>query len=278
MLASSLSGIPFSYTLHGPTDLYEPYTWQLSEKTTRAKFVACISHFARSQAMNFSDPQHWDKLHVVHCGVIPELYDRPAPDAGSTGSKTAMNLLFIGRLSPTKGLRVLMEAFAAARTDYPDLRLTLVGDGNDRPHLEELAAPLGDAVRFAGFQSQEGVARALAAADALVLPSFAEGLPVVLMEALAAGKPVICTQVAGVGELVEHGVSGLIVPAGDAESLANCIRTLADDSDRRGKMGEAGRQKVRAEFDVRREAARIGALFAGTGGGGGIRPPPYEEA
>jgi len=279
MLAASLAQIPFSYTLHGPADLYEPYTWHLAEKTARAKFVACISHFARSQAMFFSDPRHWGKLHVIHCGVIPDRYDRPAtsPDSLPARDAPGTHLLFVGRLSPVKGLRVLLEAFAAARAHRPDLTLTLVGDGEDRVHLERRAAPFGDAVRFAGFRSQEGVARALAAADALVLPSFAEGLPVVLMEALAAGKPVIGTQVAGVAELVETGVSGFIVPAGDADSLARAIRTLADDPERAQAMGAAGREKVRAEFDIRREAARIGSLFAGTAQGA-IRPDPYGTA
>ncbi|WP_147114283.1 glycosyltransferase family 4 protein [Tateyamaria sp. syn59] len=272
MLTSALSGIPFSYTLHGPAEIYEPHTWSLREKTAQASFVACISHFCRSQAMYFSDPAHWDKLHIIHCGVIPERYE-----AAQTTETTGTNLVFVGRLTPIKGLRVLMDAFAAAHATRPDLTLTLVGDGDDRAHLEAMAAPLGDAVRFLGFQSQQGVADALAAADALVLPSFAEGLPVVLMEALAAGKPVICTQLAGVGELVEDGVSGFIVPASDAKALTARIHDMADDADRRADMGARGREKVRAEFDVRHEAARIGALFAGTHDGK-IRPDPIKRS
>ncbi len=269
MLASALSGIPFSYTLHGPAELYEPEKWQLREKTARADFIVCISHFARSQAMYFSDPTHWDKLRIVHCGVEPDRYDRPAP-----APHEGLNLVFVGRLTPIKGLRILMAAFAAARAQAPGLTLTLVGDGEDRAHLETLAAPMGDAVRFAGYLSQEGVAEAVAAADALVLPSFAEGLPVVLMEAMAAGKPVIATQVAGVGELVEHGVSGLLVPASDADALTRAILDLAATTpEARAKMGQAGRAKVRAEFDIRIEAARIAALFAGAGGDA-PRPDP----
>lgn len=262
MLASALSGIPFSYTLHGPAEIYEPEKWQLREKTARADFVVCISHFARSQAMYFSDPAHWDRLRIVHCGVDPDRYDRPAP-----APHDGLNLVFVGRLTPIKGLLVLMAAFAAARAQMPDLTLTLVGDGADRAHLERLAAPMGDAVRFAGFLSQEGVAETVAAADALVLPSFAEGLPVVLMEALAAGKPVIATQVAGVGELVENGVSGLLVPASDEQALCRAILNLAaTSSEDRAEMGRKGRARVRAEFDAGLEAARIAALFAGAGG------------
>ena len=272
MLTSALSGIPFSYTLHGPSDLYEPHKWQLREKMARAAFVACISHFARSQAMYFSDPVHWHKLRIVHCGVIPERYESPAPVPGN-----GMRLIFVGRLVPVKGLRVLMDAFARARGTRPGLNLTLVGDGDDRALLERHAAPMGDAVTFTGYLSQAAVAEALAEADAMVLPSFAEGVPVVLMEAMAAGKPVIATQVGGVGELVEDGVSGFLIPPGDADALVDRILRIADDPELRSRMGAAGQVRVRTEFDVRTEAARVGALFAGQGGTA-PRPDPLEAA
>jgi glycosyltransferase involved in cell wall biosynthesis len=263
MLTSELSGIPFSYTLHGPAELYEPVKWHLREKTARASFVACISHFARAQAMYFSDPVHWHKLRIVHCGVQPTLYNHtPSVSAQHSGTR----LIFVGRLTAIKGLRVLLEAFIKARETRANLHLTLVGDGDDRPYLEQIAEPLGEAVQFTGYLSQGDVAKALAATDVLILPSFAEGLPVVLMEALASARPVIATQVGGVSELVEDGVNGFVVPPGDAESLAKRIAQLADDPTLRTRMGEAGRVKVCAEFDVQQEAARIGALFDGQGG------------
>lgn len=271
MLASALSGMPFSFTLHGPADLYEPETWHLREKIARASFVACISNFARSQAMYFSDPAQWDKLRIVHCGVLPEIYERDAA-APHDGTR----LIFVGRITAIKGLRVLLSAFARARATRPGLHLTLVGDGDDRAHLERLAAPLGDAVQFAGYLSQGAVAEALSKADAMVLPSFAEGLPVVLMEALASARPVIATQVAGVSELVEDGVNGFIVPPGDEDALADRIGRLADDPEIRARMGLAGREKVSSAFDARRESARIGALFAGRGGNA-TSPTPLER-
>ncbi|WP_420862179.1 glycosyltransferase family 4 protein [Algirhabdus cladophorae] len=271
MLTSALSGIPFSFTLHGPAELYEPEKWQLRAKIEQAAFVACISHFCRSQAMYFSDPSHWSKLKIIHCGVLPERYTRPKETTEGT-----VNLLFVGRLTPIKGLRVLFEAFAAAQAQNPALTLTLVGDGDDRAHLEKLAQPLGEAVTFLGYQSQDGVADALAQADALVLPSFAEGLPVVLMEALAAATPVVCTQVAGVGELVEDGVSGYLVPASDVDSLTDRLIKIASDAGMRAKMGAAGREKVKEAFDVRLEAARIATLFVDTDHAT-HRPPPYEK-
>ena len=256
MLAAKLAGIPYSFTLHGPADLDAPKDWHLAEKTAGARFVACISHYARSQVMRFADPAHWDKLEIIHCGVLPALYDRPAPPPHS-----GTRLIFVGRLSPVKGLRILLEALPAACAEIPDLHLTIIGDGEDRALLEKMAAPLGDAVTFTGYQSQQEVADALDGSDILVLPSFAEGVPVVLMEAMAAGKPVICTQVAGVGELVQHGVSGQIVPPGHKQALTDAIVELAQDPEKRQAMGRAGRAKVIAEFDIAGEAAKLAALF-----------------
>ncbi|CUH38702.1 Glycosyltransferase KanE [Jannaschia seosinensis] len=269
LLTGVLTGIPFSYTLHGPADLFEAHRWRLDLKTARAAFVACISHFARSQAMLFSDPAHWPKLRIVHCGVLPEIYDRPTPPSDATAG---LEFLFIGRLAPVKGVRVLLKAFNAARKQVPDLRLTLVGDGTDRTVLESLAASAGDAITFTGYLSQEEVANRLAKADAFVLPSFAEGVPVVLMEAMAGGRPVIATRVAGVAELVDDGESGYLVPPGDAETLAHRMIALARDPDLRRRMGVAGRAKVHAEFDIRIEAARMLSLIEGTSGSD--LPPP----
>ena len=268
MLAGAIADIPYSYTLHGPIELFEPKTLALREKTAAADFVACISHFCRSQAMYFSDPAHWPRLRIVHCGVEPETYDRP-----KSSPQQGLHLLFVGRLTQIKGVRVMIDAMTRVHESLPDVTLTLIGDGDDRAALETLAAPLGHAVRFVGFKSQDEVAEALTRADVFVLPSFAEGLPVVLMEALASGTPVIATQLAGVGELVEHGTSGFLVPAGDAEGLAEAIRKMAADPGGRAAMGSAGRDKVRAEFNIRIEAARIAALFEG-GGGTDPRPDP----
>lgn len=268
MLTSELTGIPYSFTLHGPADFLEPYRWRIDEKTARARFVATISHYARSQLMFFSDPAHWDRIHIIHCGVIPELYSK----SGAEQTQDELRLLFVGRIAPVKGLRLLVEAMKRLKDEIPRLRLTLVGDGPDRGMIEEAARPLGDRISFTGYLSQSEVASALSKADICVLPSFAEGVPVFLMEALASGKPVIATQVAGVGELVENGESGLLVPPGDLESLVSAIRTLADDPDRRAAMGAKGRQRVREEFDIRIEAARLATLFKGAKSG--IRPEP----
>ncbi|PIE23022.1 MAG: colanic acid biosynthesis glycosyltransferase WcaL [Planctomycetota bacterium] len=267
LIASELTGLPMSFTLHGPADLYEPYRWHLGTKVERAAFVACISHFARSQAMFFSDASHWDRLRIIHCGVEPARYQRPRV------AHEGVHLVFVGRLAAVKGLRVLIEAFGRAKPQVPGLRLTIVGDGDDRPHLEALAAPFGDAIRFAGYLNQEEVAEVLATADIFTLPSFAEGVPVVLMEALASAMPVISTHVAGIPELVEDGVSGYLVPPGCTESLRARIVDLAGNADLRQRMGEAGRAKVAAEFDIAQETARLASLFDGNLGDN-PRPEP----
>jgi glycosyltransferase involved in cell wall biosynthesis len=265
MLTSALTGVPYSFTLHGPTELFAPESWHMAEKVARARLVICISHFARSQVMLFSDPVHWHKLRIVHCGVTPARYtDTPAP------SGTGMRLLFVGRLDPVKGLRVLLEAFEAARTKAPEITLRIIGDGEDRPFVEAEAARIGG-IEVLGYRSQDFVAEALGTSDVLVLPSFAEGVPVALMEAMVSARPVIATRVGGVQELVEDGVSGRIVAPGNAEELATAISDMAADPGLRRAMGKAGRAKVITEFDIDREAVWLKTLFEG-GGGERLRP------
>lgn len=260
MIASEMSGIPFSITLHGPTIFFEMHWWRLDAKVARAAFVACISHFCRSQAMLFSDQAHWHKLHIVHCGVTPARYGT-APRPAFSG-----HVCFVGRLAAVKGVPLLLEAFAATRPRHPEARLTIVGDGPERAALEAQAQTLGltGSVRFAGYLDETAVAALLETSDMLVLPSFAEGLPVVLMEALASLIPVIATQVAGVSELVQDGISGFIVPPGDVETLALRLDRLLSDPALCAAMGKAGRTRVEAEFDIRTEVAKLAGLFSGT--------------
>lgn len=261
MLTSEMSGIPYSFTLHGPDIFFEPMRWRLDEKIARARFVACISHFCRSQAMLFSDQVHWTKLRIVHCGVVPSGYGQ-APRQPFGG-----HILFVGRLSAVKGATLLLEAFASLRGAFPAARLTIVGDGPLRAELEAKAQALmfGDAISFTGYLSQDEVSDLLARADMLVLPSFAEGVPVVLMEAMASRIPVVASQVAGIPELVRDGVSGFVVPAGDMATLIDRLGRLLSDPGLCQRMGDAGRAIVEAEYDASREAARIGTLFADDG-------------
>lgn len=257
LLAATMAGIPFSYTAHGPDLFFAPSHWRLDEKTARASFVACISHFCRSQLMLFSDPAHWHKLAIVRCGVEPARY--------GTATRTAVgqHVLFVGRLAAVKGVPLLLEAFAQIRADHPKARLTLVGDGTERAALQAQATALGleDVADFAGYCTQDEVAALLDTADMLVLPSFAEGLPVVLMEGLASCIPVIATPVAGVSELVRHNETGLLVPPGDVEGLIKALDRLLSDPALCTRLGVAGRKVVEEQHDAAREAATLLALF-----------------
>lgn len=272
-LAAPLAGITWSFTVHGPDDLLEPIRWRFDDKVREADFVACISSFACSQVMLHTPRSTWDKLHIVHCGIEPERYRRPrrpVPD----------RLVFVGRLVAAKGVPVLLQALALARRAKPSLTIVLVGDGPDRAVLEAEARALGlgDAVSFLGYRNQEEVAELLAESTALVLPSFAEGVPVVLMEAMAAGLPVVTTRIAGIAELVEDGVSGRLVPPSDEEALARALLDVTGGDVVR--MGEAGRAEVTEHFNLRTEAARLSRLltWALTGGPRPARRPEVQEA
>ncbi len=256
MLTSALSEIPFSFTLHGPSIFFEPHRQRLDEKIARADFVACISDFARSQGMIFAGREHWDKMQIVHCGVEPARY-------GDTRADDGQHLVFVGRLAAVKGVAMLLRAMAELAPSHPDLRLTLIGDGPERAGLERLSQDLGVAksVTFAGARTQDEVAQTLGTANAFVLPSFAEGVPVVLMEAMASRLPVITTRIAGIPELVEDGVSGHLVPPGNLDALVQAIASVLADPKVASAMGEAGRAKIEAEFDIAKEAAKIAAMF-----------------
>lgn len=267
VLAAELAGIPFSFTEHGPAIFFEVDRWSLPEKIARAAFVVAITHFCRSQLMLFSKPADWPKITIVHCGVTPEAYRR---DPGGNGKRVA----FVGRLDPVKGALLLIEAMATALKSHPDATLTLAGDGPARAGAEARANALGiaGAVHFAGFMTQGQVADLLANSDMLVLPSFAEGLPVVYMEALASRIPVVASRVAGVPELVEDGVTGYTVPPGDVETLSNRMIRLMDNPAAARAMGEAGRKVVEAQHDIRTEGAWLAEIFRNGGPGGRLRP------
>ena len=246
MLAAELGGFSFSFTMHGPHIFFEPMRWRIDEKIRRAKFVACISYFCRSQGMIFVEPEHWDKMSIVRCGVDLDLFE-PVAHQGQ-----GHRLLYVGRLAVEKGLPMLLESLKQVSAQSPDIHLMVVGDGADRAFLENLTVEMGleKNVAFVGYQSQESVRQYLRQTDIFVLPSFAEGIPVVLMEAMAMGVPVVTTQIAGVSELVESGENGYLVPPGDSGALVTAIAKLVDNADRRAQFGQAGRKKVEQHFDI----------------------------
>ena len=249
----------WSLTVHGPSEFYDVPGERLAEKVRDADLVVAISDFARSQLMALVEEDHWPKIHIVHCGVDPSVFRPPA--AGRDGGP--LRVLTISRLAPTKGNAVLLQAIADLRDRGVDTEAIIVGDGVRREALERMAAGLGiaDRVRFLGAVGQDRIPEQLAAADVFCLPSFAEGVPVVLMEAMAMEMPVVATAVMGVPELVEHGTSGLLVPPGRADAVADALAALAADSARRAALGRAGRSKVLAEFDLNTSAQALRERF-----------------
>jgi glycosyltransferase involved in cell wall biosynthesis len=249
----------WSLTVHGPYEFYEVENEALPEKVRSSDFAVSVSDFGRSQLMAFVEEEHWSKLHVVHCGVQANAY--PAGDAG--GKPDELRLLAVGRLNPVKGHAILLQALAELRTRGTSATLAIVGDGPKRQDLEELAGRLGlgDAVTFTGAVGQDGIAAHYEAADVLVHASFAEGIPVVLMEAMAHRLPVVAAGVMGVAELVRDGENGVLVRPGRPDELADAVERLAEDPDLRRRMGEEGRRTVESEFDVSSNAARLRELF-----------------
>jgi glycosyltransferase involved in cell wall biosynthesis len=268
LLAVHLCGPPltWSFTMHGPLEFDDVGHHRIAAKVARADAVVCISDFARAQLMRLVGREHWGKLRIVHCGVEPARY-APAGN-GRPPAGAPVEVISIGRLDAMKGYPVLVDAVAQLARDGAPVRLTLVGDGPDAAMLREQAERQGVAelVSFTGALSAHEVTARLRLADVFCLPSFAEGVPVVLMEAMASGLPVVSTGVMGIPELVRDGVSGLLVPPGRPEPLAAALRTLADDPEARRALGAAGRAAVEREFDVDASARALLELFSATAG------------
>lgn len=258
MLAARAGGLSWSFTLHGPEEFDAPRAHSLGQKAASAAFTVTISSHGRSQLWRWTPLDAWGRVHVVHCGIEPDLFSVPAPLPDGP-----LRLIAIGRFAGQKGLPVLIEAMAQVRDRAPDVTLTLAGDGELRPHIEaQIArAGLGAQIRLAGWLDEAGVRAQLAGSHALVLPSFAEGLPMVVMEAFAAGRPAVATTVAGIPELVTR-ETGILVPAGDAEALATAILDFAAKPRKElAAMGAAGRRAVLARHDAGAEAAKLATLF-----------------
>jgi glycosyltransferase involved in cell wall biosynthesis len=262
LLAAHLGGRgwSWSFTLHGPTELLDVRAHRLAQKGEAASFVVCISEFARSQLMALVGTEHWSKLSVVHCGLDVSRF----AEVARNGRPGPLEILNVGRAVPVKGQSLLIEALAALTRRGVDARLTVVGDGPQAGELHELADRLGVAgrVEFAGAVGQDAILGYYERADVFATPSFAEGLPVVLMEAMATGLPVVASRITGVPELVEHGVSGYLVAPGRVDELVDALERLASASPaERAAMGSAGREKVVAEFAIDRTAEALLGVY-----------------
>lgn len=261
-LVDILGGPQWSFTVHGPEEFDAPRALSLGEKATRATFTVAVSSFGRSQLCRWTPVDYWPRLKVIHCGIEPEHFPDPAP------LPEGLRLVAIGRFSEQKGFPLLIEALAQAARKHPELHLTLVGDGELRGEIEALIErhTLRRHVTLTGWLAEDQVRAELSAAQALVLPSFAEGLPMVVMEAMAAGRPVIATAIAGLPELVTPDV-GWLVPAGDAQALADAIDIFAGTPHAAlARMGQSARARVLERHDVNREAEKLATLIRGVHG------------
>ena len=254
----------YSFTLHGPSDLVDTGPQRLADKASDARFVVCISDYARSQAMALLGPEHWPKLHVVRCGGRRR----------ELRTLSGFRVLNVGRLAPVKGQLLLVEAVAALNAAGVATTLAIVGEGPMRRRLEEAAVEV-PGVELLGAVGQDDIQRLYRQADAFCLPSFAEGVPVVLMEAMALELPVVATRVAGVSELVEEGVSGFLVRPGRVEPLTGALADLAADATLRRRMGQAGRDRVKNGYDVYQNARELRDVLIRYGVGGS---PPSQNA
>lgn len=263
MLASKLSSVPYSITIHGPHIFFEPLDWALSEKVKNASFIVCISHYCKSQMMLFSDQKDWHKLKIVHCGVDISEYVF-APKA-MTREREVVKMLYVGRLAGEKGVPVLLQSLVELKNQGLQFHLTLYGDGSDRKLLEQLASShgLNAYVTFAGFADQQTIRHALTNSDLFILPSFAEGVPVSLMESMAIGVPVIGTYVGGVVELITPDQSGLVVSPSDIDGLSAAIKKYINDAEFRARVSQNARQKIEQDFNLQIELTKLEALFSG---------------
>ena len=263
MLARELGGPPYSFTVHGPEEFDSPGALGLGEKGRRAAFVVAVSSYGRSQLLRWLPAADWRKVEVVHCGLEQDFH-RGAPE----GASLAPRLVCVGRLCEQKGQLLLVEATQRVVAAGRPFELVLAGDGEMRAEIEALIDRLGVRahVRITGWIANDTVREEILAARALVLPSFAEGLPVVIMEAMALRRPVITTFVAGIPELVRDGENGWLVAAGDVAGLAQAMTDcLAASTETLERMGEAAHARVLARHDVDTEAAKLAALFAASG-------------
>lgn len=248
MLASHYLNIKWSFTVHGTSEFDGVAGALLNDKIAAAEFVPCVSYFSRAQVMRLVNPAYWSKLFVSRCGVNLDKLPQRNEEKHDT-----INVLCIARLSPEKGILGLIEAFAQALKQNSNLKLTIIGEGPDRLIAEQMIGELqlDNHCTLFGRASEPEVFQALAKTDVFVISSFMEGLPVVLMEALAMKVPVIAPGVAGIPELVTHEYSGLLFSASNWNQLSECILRLGNDAKLRDELALKGQERVFSMFDIK---------------------------
>jgi colanic acid/amylovoran biosynthesis glycosyltransferase len=259
----------WSFTIHGYQDFINEREAALAVKAESARHVVCISDFTRSQIMRISDPLHWEKFHVVRCGIDLDRFTFAPSDKLSDVPK----ILVVGRLSAEKGHGVLLEALSILRRDGTEAMVEFAGDGEIRSDLEAQAVRLGvsDRVHFLGGLHPSEIPEHLRRADVFCLPSFSEGLPVSIMEAMAVGLPVVTTYIGGIPELAVNGETALVVPAGNPASLAEALARLLRNDDLRQRIVHEARRRVELLHSLPENVRTLEALLVATAPPGGSR-------
>lgn len=248
LIAAAAARIPYSLTIHGPDEFFDELGTHLRQKLENAAFVIAISHYCRSQLMRIAPPACWDRFETVRLGIRPEaLPSRAARDAAAP-----LQLIMVGRLVSTKGPLLLLQAVERVRSQGIAVTLTVIGDGPERDDLDSFIRQheLTDFVTLTGALNHDQTLAHVAGADLFVLASFAEGIPVSLMEAMALGVPCISTYIAGIPELIDHDHDGILVPAGSIDDLTNAILRLACDPALRQRFANAARAHVLREYHL----------------------------
>lgn len=258
LLTKRLNQCHLSLTIHGPDEFDDVPGQHLALKMKEADAVICISQFARSQLMRISDSDHWHKMQVCRLGVDPAQF----PYRSRVASEV-VQMLCVGRLTPAKCQVLLVQACAQLRDAGLSFHLKMVGAGPDRARIEREVALYGlqNHITMTGALNQQEVKNAFAQADVFVLPSLAEGIPVVLMEAMCSGVPCVTTPVNGIPELIQHGVSGLLATPGDVASLTAQLQLILSSSNLRESLAKAARHKVTTDFDLANNVRHLGKLF-----------------
>lgn len=258
MLTAEAWKLHYSLTIHGPEEFYEVEASYLPRKIEQASFVFCISDFCRSQLMKYCDPAHWGKMQVVRLGVDTEEFKPVAREAASP-----IQIVCVGRLVPAKGQHILLRAFSSLRSKGHAAHLTLIGDGPDRASLEREATELGltPSTTFCGALNHDQTLERIAQADIFALASFAEGIPVALMEAMAMGIPCVSTNITGIPELIRDHVDGLLVAPSSVEAFAAAMESLVADSALRKQFGASARARVVESYNLSKNLSVLASAF-----------------
>jgi len=249
LLAHHLGGARYSFTVHGPDELVDPKENALGRKVADSAFTVAITQYCRGRILEEA-PDHAGKVQIIHCGIDLTKFTQAATP-GEAG-----RFVCVGRLCPNKAQSLIPAAVAMVCREFPQVQVDLIGDGEDRALIEAeiLRHGVQDHVRILGWADAPGVRSAITRASALLLPSYAEGLPIVLMEALALGRPVLTTTIAGIPELVDDGC-GWIFPSGSVDAIAEALRAaLRSSPEQLMALGQEGRRRIEARHDATRSA------------------------